>query len=139
MYQFMFFSFTNYWILSRFDIWFWHNDVLLIAVFCKHLWDINFVVILEEEICRYVATYLLPTLFCLYHSHRNTHSSWVDHLSVQKHLLLDSFLVVHCRNILPLSQKKSHSGIQNLSQKISHLTLFRKCMCMQESISAKYG
>jgi hypothetical protein len=36
-------------------------------------------------------------------------------------------------------QKTSYSRIQNLFQKINHLTPFRKCMCMQESISAKYG
>jgi len=42
--------------------------------------------------------------------------------------------------ILPPSQKTSHPRIQYLSQKTSHLTLlFRECMCMQESISAKYG
>ena len=40
--------------------------------------------------------------------------------------------------ILPPSQNTSHLGIQNLSPKTSHPTLFRKCMCMQESISAKY-
>ena len=43
------------------------------------------------------------------------------------------------RRVLPPSQKISHSRIQNLSQKISHLTQFEKCMCMQESISTKYG
>ena len=32
--------------------------------------------------------------------------------------------------VLPPSQNTSHSGIQNLSQKTSHFTLFRKCMCM---------
>ena len=40
--------------------------------------------------------------------------------------------------LLPPSQNTSHPGIQNLSQKTSHPTLFRKCICMQESISAKY-
>jgi len=36
-------------------------------------------------------------------------------------------------------KKTSHSRIQNLSPKTSHLTVFRKCMHMQESINAKYG
>ena len=41
-------------------------------------------------------------------------------------------------DILSPSQNTSHHGIQNLSQKTSHHILFRKCICMQESISAKY-
>jgi len=43
------------------------------------------------------------------------------------------------KQVLPPSQKTSHSRIQNLSPKTSHLTVFRKCMHMQESINAKYG
>ena len=41
--------------------------------------------------------------------------------------------------VLPSFQKTSHPRIQNLSQKTSHPTLFRKCMRMQESLIAKYG
>jgi len=41
--------------------------------------------------------------------------------------------------LTPSVSKNSQSKIQNLSQKISHLTIFRKCICMQESISIKYG
>jgi len=45
----------------------------------------------------------------------------------------------NCLRVLLPSQKKGHYRIQKLSQKTSHFTLFRKWMCMQESISAKYG
>ena len=38
-----------------------------------------------------------------------------------------------------LRPKKGHSRIQNMSQKTSHFTLFKKYMRMQESICAKYG
>jgi hypothetical protein len=52
-------------------------------------------------------------------------------------ILLDKQPKVAYSNLLPLSQKTSHSRIQSPSQKTICFTPFS--MCMQQSISAKYG
>ena len=61
---------------------------------------------------------------------------FVEPIKQKSYILRNRGLELGTYSLRP--KKTSHSRIQNLSQKTSHLTKFRKCMCMQESISTKY-